>query len=72
MLRTLAQIQQSGRKASVTVKQLVSIMYGDGFDSEVRQTAIGPLIGKVLNKLAEDGEVTFEILQKEKKWYVIM
>lgn len=72
MLRTLAQIQQPSRKASVTVKHLVSIVYGDSFDSELRQTAIGLLIGKVLNKLAEGGEVAFEIRQKEKKWCAIV
>jgi len=72
VLSTLAQIRGPGGKASVTVKQLVGIMHGDGMDREVRQMAIEPLMGEVLNKLAEDGKVAFEIRQKEKKWYSIM
>lgn len=71
VLGTLAQIRTPGGKASVTVKQLVTIMHGDGMDPEVRQMAIEPLMGEVLNKLAEDGKVAFEIRQKEKKWYSI-
>jgi glyoxylase-like metal-dependent hydrolase (beta-lactamase superfamily II) len=72
VLRALAQIRTPGGKASVTVKQLVSIMHGDDLDPEVRQMAIEPLMGEVLNKLAEDGKVAFEIRRKEKKWYAIM
>jgi glyoxylase-like metal-dependent hydrolase (beta-lactamase superfamily II) len=72
VLRTLAQIRTPGGKASVTVKHLVSVMHGDSLDPEVRQMAIEPLMGEVLNKLAEDGKVAFEIRQKEKKWYAIM
>ncbi|CAI6332014.1 unnamed protein product [Periconia digitata] len=72
VLNSLAQIRSPGGKASVTVKQLVTVMHGDDLDPEVRKMAIEPLMGEVLNKLAEDGKVAFEIRQKEKKWFAIM
>ncbi|KAF2844829.1 putative metallo-beta-lactamase domain protein [Plenodomus tracheiphilus IPT5] len=72
VLRALAKIRTPGGKASVTVKQLVSIMHGNDLNPEVRQMAIEPMMGEVLNKLAEDGKVAFEIRHKEKKWFTIL
>ena len=69
VLQALTHVNIPRRKGSVTVKQLVDIMHGDGLGPEIRQMAIEPFIGEVLNKLPEDGKVAFEIRQKVKKWH---
>ncbi|OJJ77431.1 hypothetical protein ASPBRDRAFT_113157 [Aspergillus brasiliensis CBS 101740] len=73
ILRTLTEIRrQSGRKmASVTVKELVTTMYGEGIADEVKQRALEPLMDEVLRKLAGDGQVAFELRGGEKKWFAI-
>ena len=58
-------------KGSVTVKELVTAMYGEKMDNQLREMAIEPFIEEVLRKLAEDRKVAFEIRGKEKKWYII-
>ncbi|RHZ59793.1 metallo-beta-lactamase type thioesterase tpcB [Aspergillus thermomutatus] len=52
---------QERSKGSVTVKQLVTTMYGNGVGAGVRELALEPFIDEVLRKLAEDGAVAFEI-----------
>jgi len=72
VLQALTQVDIPGRKGSVTVKELVDMMHGDGLDPEVRQMAIEPFVGEILNKLAQDGKVAFEIRQREKRWFAII
>ena len=73
VLQALTKIKRSvGQgKGSVTVQQLVTAMYGEKLDNEVRELAIEPFTDEVLRKLAEDGKVAFEIRGREKKWFVI-
>lgn len=73
VLQTLTKIKRSVErgKGSVAVKQLVTAMYGDKMDKQVREMAIEPFIEEVLRKLAEDRKVAFEIRGTEKKWYTI-
>ncbi|KAJ5738566.1 hypothetical protein N7493_001721 [Penicillium malachiteum] len=73
ILRTLTEIRrQYGRKmASLTVKELVTTMYGAGVGDEVKQQALEPFMDEVLRKLAEDGRVAFELRGGNKKWFAI-
>ncbi|KAK7963539.1 metallo-beta-lactamase domain protein [Apiospora saccharicola] len=75
-LRLLQQSQNGGgggggggKRASVTVKQLVVMMHGEAVNEEVRILALEPFMEEVLRKLAEDGNVGFEIRGGEKKWF---
>ncbi|KAK4168179.1 beta-lactamase-like protein [Cladorrhinum sp. PSN259] len=60
-----------GTKGSVTVKELVTKMHGEGLDPQVRAMAVEPFTEEVLRKLAEDGKVAFEVRGGEKKWFGI-
>ncbi|KAJ5613786.1 hypothetical protein N7528_007440 [Penicillium herquei] len=73
ILRTLTEIRRKyGRKmASVTVKELVTTIYGAGVGDEVKQQALEPFMDEVLRKLAEDGRVAFELRGGNKKWFAI-
>ncbi|OTA56065.1 Metallo-hydrolase/oxidoreductase [Hypoxylon sp. EC38] len=73
ILQALAQLKRTAakRKERVTVKELVSEMYGDRLDDQVRAMAVEPFTEEVLRKLAEDGSVAFEVRGGEKKWYSI-
>ena len=74
VLAALTNLRQSatGRgKASVTVKELVTVMHGDELDPQVREMAVEPFMDEVLRKLAEDGKVGFELRSGVKKWYGI-
>lgn len=68
VLQALARLKGSGSK-SVAVSGLVTMMHGDNIDSEVRKAALEPFMEEVLSKLAEDGEVAFEIRGGEKNWF---
>ncbi|KAL2139769.1 hypothetical protein VTI28DRAFT_4721 [Corynascus sepedonium] len=74
--KTLKQIKQeekaAGRrgKGSVTVKQLVETMHGN-LDETIRQRALEPFTEEILRKLAEDGNVAFEIRAGVKKWFAV-
>lgn len=59
----------TGEIGSVTVKELVTAMYGGDLDEQVRVMALEPFMHEVLRKLAEDGKVAFEIKRGEKKWF---
>ena len=54
---------------SVTVKELVTAIHGDGIDEQVKEMALVPFMDEVLRKLAEDGKVAFEIKGREKRWF---
>ncbi|CEL03212.1 Putative Hydroxyacylglutathione hydrolase [Aspergillus calidoustus] len=58
-----------GKRASVTVKELVVLIHGEGIDEEVRKMALEPFIDEVLRKLAEDGKVAFEMRGGVKRWF---
>ncbi|MCJ1247986.1 Atrochrysone carboxyl ACP thioesterase AgnL7 [Trapelia coarctata] len=58
-----------GEFGSVTVKELVIAMHGDGLDEQVREMALEPFMDEVLKKLAEDGKVAFEMRRGQKKWF---
>jgi len=77
VLQTLEQSKRGERaaggrgKGSVTVKQLVTAIYGSDMDEGLRELALEPFMDEVLRKLAEDGSVAFEIRGGVKKWFVI-
>lgn len=77
ILRTLAEIKRhepsQGRRKmrSVTVKDLVTAMYGEGITDGIREKALEPFIDEALRKLAEDGRVAFEMREGEKRWFAI-
>lgn len=58
-----------GGLGSVTVKELVTVIHGDGIDNELREMALEPFMDEVLRKLAKDGKVAFEMRGGEKRWY---
>ncbi|KAK4208422.1 beta-lactamase-like protein [Rhypophila decipiens] len=76
ILQTLTTIKRAvppgqRSKGSVTVKELVTKMHGEGLDPQVRAMAVEPFTEEVLRKLAEDGRVAFEVRGGEKRWYGI-
>ncbi|KUL89682.1 hypothetical protein ZTR_00407 [Talaromyces verruculosus] len=73
VLQALTKIKKSAGsgKGDVTVKELVTAMYGEGMADEVRQMAIEPFMEEVLRKLAEDGKVAFTVRGGVKKWFKI-
>lgn len=77
VLKALVQAKQAERarmergKGSITVKELVATMYGDGVGAGVRELALEPFMDEVLRKLAEDGTVAFEVRGRVKKWFAL-
>ncbi|KAI0439706.1 hydroxyacylglutathione hydrolase [Xylaria telfairii] len=71
VLQTLRRLRPAdkGRGESVSIRQLASLMYGEGVSDEVRNQAVEPLTEEVLQKLAEDGKVGFEIRNGERMWF---
>jgi glyoxylase-like metal-dependent hydrolase (beta-lactamase superfamily II) len=70
--KKLAEVASAGRrKGSVTVRELVTAMHGDGVDQGVREMALEPFMEEVLRKLAEDGKVAFEMRMRVKRWFSI-
>lgn len=75
ILQTLMEINSQamsvGRRriGSVTVKELVTAMYGEKMDEQLRENALEPFMDEALGKLAEDGKVAFELRGGEKKWF---
>lgn len=58
VMMVLNRIRQTER--SVTVKDLVTKMYGNELNKETRELAVEPFTEEVLKKLAGDGLVAFE------------
>ena len=58
-----------GKTGSVTVKQLVATMHGEKIDEQVREKALEPFTEEALGKLAEDGDVAYEMKGGQKKWF---
>ncbi|KAK5654605.1 hypothetical protein OQA88_7235 [Cercophora sp. LCS_1] len=74
ILGTLGRLRKEQRpagKGSVTVRELVTAMYGDTLDEGVREKAIEPFTDEVLRKLAGDGKVAFEVRGGRRKWFSI-
>lgn len=57
----------------VTVRDIVTEIYGDSLDHSTRTLALEPFIDEVLRKLAGDCRVGFQIRrgEKERKWYSV-
>lgn len=70
VMQALGQVRSRGEK-SVTVKDLVTEIYGESLDDEIRTLALEPFIDEVLRKLAGDGKVAFEMRGGKRKWYSV-
>ncbi|RMD39348.1 hypothetical protein DV735_g5787, partial [Chaetothyriales sp. CBS 134920] len=57
------------KRASLSLKELVTAVYGDKLGEALREKALEPLTDEVLRKLAGDGRVAFEMRQGEKRWF---
>lgn len=56
---------------SATTTALVTSIHGHSLDQNVRVMALEPFMEEILMKLAEDGEVAFEVRQGVKRWFKI-
>ena len=70
VMQALGRAQGHGVK-SVTIKDLVTEIYGESLDEDTRTLALEPFIGEVLRKLAGDSKVAFEMRYGKKKWYSV-
>lgn len=70
VLQALGQVFNRGEK-SVTVKDLVTEIYGKSLDQDTRTLALEPFMDEVLRKLAGDHKVAFEMRGGKKKWYSV-
>lgn len=69
VMTALGRVRARGGK-SVTVKDLVTEIYGDSIDADTRTLALEPFMAEVLRKLAGDGgKVAFELRGGKKQWY---
>ncbi|KAK7995714.1 hypothetical protein PG990_014487 [Apiospora arundinis] len=60
-----------GGKSKLTVKELVTAVYGGQMATGVRELALEPFMDEVLRKLAEDGKVGFDMRGGVKKWFAV-
>lgn len=68
VMQVLNRVRKTER--SLTVKDLVTKMYGNELNKETRELALEPFIDEVLRKLAGDGQVAFEKRGTSlKKWF---
>ncbi|KFY61749.1 hypothetical protein V496_04907 [Pseudogymnoascus sp. VKM F-4515 (FW-2607)] len=70
VIKALNQVRRRGEK-SVTVKDLVTEIYGESLDEDTRILALEPFVGEVLRKLANDYKVAFEMRGGKKKWFSV-
>lgn len=70
VMKGLGQARSRGEK-SVTVRDLVTEIYGDSLDEDTRTLALEPFIDEVLRKLADDCRVAFEMRGGKKKWFSV-
>lgn len=67
-----AQRTAGGRaKAKLTVREVVTAVYGGQMTSGLRELALEPFMDEVLRKLAEDGMVGFDLRGGTKRWFAI-
>jgi glyoxylase-like metal-dependent hydrolase (beta-lactamase superfamily II) len=77
VLKALNQVKQqepgkrTGEISSLSVKELVTMIYGPAIDEEVRMMALEPFIDEVLRKLTNDGKVAFRVISGQKRWFSI-
>ena len=67
-MKALGRVRTRGEK-SVTIKDLVTEIYGESLNEDTRTLALEPFINEVLRKLADDCKVAFELRGGKKKWY---
>lgn len=81
-LRRETQVMQALRKLgaargvsarTVTVREIVTEIYGESLDKSMRTLALEPFIDEVLRKLAGDCRVGFQVRrgERERKWYAV-
>lgn len=70
-LRQAKRVDSGGAKGRLTVKELVTAVYGDNMDIGVRQMALEPFMDEVLRKLAEDHAVGFQMRGGVKRWFAL-
>lgn len=78
-LRRERQVMQALRRLgtrgsrTVTVKEIVTEIYGESLDESMRTLALEPFVDEVLRKLAGDCRVGFQVRrgEKERKWYAV-
>ena len=70
VLQALGRVRSRGEK-SVTVKDLVTEIYGVSLDEGTRTLVLEPFICEVLRKLAGDHKTAFEMRGGKKKWYCL-
>jgi glyoxylase-like metal-dependent hydrolase (beta-lactamase superfamily II) len=72
-LQALKEAQRRGGpgQGRLTVKELVTAIYGDRLGDGVRELALEPFMDEVLRKLAEDGMVGFQMRAGVKKWFAV-
>ncbi|KAF1349185.1 beta-lactamase-like protein [Delphinella strobiligena] len=70
IMQALGRVRSRGQK-SLTVKDLVTEIYGETLDEETRTLALEPFIQEVLRKLGGDGKVAFEMRSGKRKWYSV-
>jgi len=67
-MQALYRLRNCGQK-SVTVKDLVTEIYGSALDETTKTLALEPFVDEVLRKLAGDGRVGFQMRGGQRKWY---
>lgn len=62
---------ENGRtgKGSLAIPKLVEMLYGQ-VDPEAYKGAVHPAVSGILEKLAEDRKVGFEMIEGEKRWFI--
>ncbi|KAL2021624.1 hypothetical protein VTK56DRAFT_6977 [Thermocarpiscus australiensis] len=65
----LAAKERREKRGSVTVRQLVTAMYCERLDEQVREKAIELFTEEVLRKLAGDGKAAFELKAGQRRWF---
>jgi glyoxylase-like metal-dependent hydrolase (beta-lactamase superfamily II) len=77
VMQTLTKIKRQevsmGRRriGSVTIQELVTAVYGEKMNEQLKEKALEPFMDEVLRKLAEDGRVAFEMRGGVKKWFSV-
>lgn len=66
----MQRLRKSGAKR-LNIQEIVTSMYGDSVNEVTRTLALEPFINKVLQKLAGDGKVGFDIRTGQKRWYLV-
>jgi glyoxylase-like metal-dependent hydrolase (beta-lactamase superfamily II) len=71
-LQQAKRVDRGSAKGRLTVKELVTAVYGDHMDVGVRQMALEPFMDEILRKLAEDNAVGFQVIGGVKRWFALV